>query len=270
MSDAGGILNMVLGWPIAPALMVLIAVGWGAVTLGGLSGNRRRRRCMTESRRLQELFGRYVGADVARRALENGTRMGGHERDVAVLFVDLVGSTSLAAGGRPGEVVGLLNEFFRIVVDVVDRHGGFVNKFQGDAALAVFGAPLDHSDGAGAALAAARELGSDLVGALGCKGFGIGVSAGLVFAGDIGAQGRLEYTVIGDPVNEAARLSELAKADDGHVLASDVALRCALDLEPLSWDIGELVELRAAAPTRVARPVLLLATSALVTSRTIT
>lgn len=72
-------------------------------------------------------------------------------------------------------------------------------------------------------------------------------------------------------VNEAARLSELAKAEDGHVLASDVALRCALDLEPLSWDIGELVELRGrAAPTRVARPVLLLATSALVTSRTIT
>jgi adenylate cyclase len=84
------------------------------------------------------------------------------------------------------------------------------------------------------------------------------VSAGLVFAGDIGAQERLEYTVIGDPVNEAARLSELAKSQDGRVVASECAVRSAMHAEGLRWDIGELVELRGrTTPTRVARPAVL-------------
>jgi hypothetical protein len=100
MNDAAGTLNMILGWPIAPALMVMIALGWDAVTaLGGLSGKRRRRSCMTESRGLRELFGRYVGADAARRAVENGTQMGGHERDVAV---GARHSVSIAATLRTG------------------------------------------------------------------------------------------------------------------------------------------------------------------------
>jgi adenylate cyclase len=113
-------------------------------------------RDLSERQRLRDLFGRYVGEDVARRALERGTELGGQERDVAVLFVDLVGSTHLASIRAPGEVVILLNEFFRVVVDTVARHGGFVNKFQGDAALAIFGAPIEHPDASGAALAAAR------------------------------------------------------------------------------------------------------------------
>ena len=92
-------------------------------------------RDLAERQRLRDLFGRYVGEDVARRALERGTELGGQERDVAVLFVDLVGSTQLAATSPAAEVVSLLNEFFRVVVDTVNRHGGFVNKFQGDAAL---------------------------------------------------------------------------------------------------------------------------------------
>ena len=74
------------------------------------------------------------------------------------LFVDLVGSTTLAARRPPTEVVALLNEFFRIVVEAAERHGGWVNKFEGDAALCVFGAPGDLDDPAGAALAAAREI----------------------------------------------------------------------------------------------------------------
>ncbi|CKN27789.1 transmembrane protein [Mycobacterium tuberculosis] len=102
---------------------------------------------LSERQRLRDLFGRYVGEDVARRALERGTELGGQERDVAVLFVDLVGSTQLAATRPPAEVVQLLNEFFRVVVETVARHGGFVNKFQGDAALAIFGAPIEHPDG---------------------------------------------------------------------------------------------------------------------------
>ena len=106
-------------------------------------------RDLSERQRLRDLFGRYVGEDVARRALESRPELGGEERDVAVLFVDLVGSTKLAATRPPGEVVELLNEFFRIVVETVNDHGGFVNKFQGDAALAIFGAPLEHPDAPG-------------------------------------------------------------------------------------------------------------------------
>jgi adenylate cyclase len=211
---------------------------------------------LSERQRLRDLFGRYVGEDVARRALESGPELGGQERNVAVLFVDLVGSTMLAATRPPHEVVVLLNEFFRIVVDTVNRHGGFVNKFQGDAALAIFGAPLEHPDASGAALAAARELHDELIDVLGENEFGIGVSAGRAIAGHIGAQARFEYTVIGDPVNEAARLTELAKLEEGHVLASAIAVSGALDAEALCWDVGEVVELRGrGAPTQLARPV---------------
>ncbi|OCB35708.1 adenylyl cyclase [Mycobacterium malmoense] len=213
-------------------------------------------RDLSERQRLRDLFGRYVGEDVARRALERGTELGGQERHVAVLFVDLVGSTKLAATRPPAEVVHLLNEFFRVVVETVGRHGGFVNKFQGDAALAIFGAPIEHPDASGGALAAARELHDELLPVIGAAEFGIGVSAGRAIAGHIGAQARFEYTVIGDPVNEAARLTELAKLEAGHVLASAIAVSGALDAEALCWDVGEVVELRGrTAPTQLARPV---------------
>ena len=90
---------------------------------------------------------------------------------------------------------------------------------------------------------------------LGQTEFGIGVSAGRAIAGHIGAQARFEYTVIGDPVNEAARLTELAKLEEGHVLASAIAVSGALDAEALCWDVGEIVELRGrTAPTQLARP----------------
>jgi adenylate cyclase len=212
-------------------------------------------RDLSERQRLRDLFGRYVGEDVARRALERGTELGGQERDVAVLFVDLVGSTQLASTRPPGEVVSLLNEFFRVVVETVKKHGGFVNKFQGDAALCIFGAPIEHPDASGAALAASRELHDELIEVLGQTEFGIGVSAGRAIAGHIGAQARFEYTVIGDPVNEAARLTELAKLENGHVLASAIAVSGALDAEALCWNVGEIVELRGrTAPTQLARP----------------
>ncbi|WP_319455150.1 MULTISPECIES: adenylate/guanylate cyclase domain-containing protein [unclassified Mycobacterium] len=212
-------------------------------------------RDLAERQRLRDLFGRYVGEDVARRALERGTELGGQEREVAVLFVDLVGSTQLASTRPASEVVNLLNEFFQIIVDTVNRHGGFVNKFQGDAALAIFGAPIEHPDASGGALAASRELHDELIEVLGQTEFGIGVSAGRAIAGHIGAQARFEYTVIGDPVNEAARLTELAKLEEGHVLASAIAVSGALDAEALCWDVGEIVELRGRlAPTQLARP----------------
>ncbi|HWS92316.1 MAG TPA: adenylate/guanylate cyclase domain-containing protein, partial [Mycobacterium sp.] len=99
------------------------------------------------------------------------------------------------------------------------------------------------------------ELRDELIFVLGGTRFGIGVSAGRAFAGEVGARNRLEYTVIGDTVNEAARLTEVAKTDGGHVLASATTLDGAQDAEALSWDLGELVKLRGrAAPARLARP----------------
>lgn len=196
-----------------------------------------------ERRALQELFGRHVGEDVARRALQYGTELGGETRFVAVLFVDLVGSTATAAELPPAEVVSLLNEFFRVVVDVIDEHHGFINKFMGDAALAIFGAPLDRPDAPTAALAAARDLRQRLAQVTELD-MGIGVSAGLVVAGNIGAANRLEYTVIGDPVNEASRLTELAKLRPSRVLASSSALYFADESEQQLWELGEEVQLR--------------------------
>ncbi|WP_262365695.1 adenylate/guanylate cyclase domain-containing protein [Gordonia sp. OPL2] len=212
---------------------------------------------LRERQQLRNLFGRYVGEDVARKAIETGTELGGEERYVGVLFVDIVGSTRLAVNRPPREVVELLNEFFRVVVAVVGRHGGFVNKFQGDAALAIFGAPLDLEDFAGRALASARELRTELYQTLGDTDIGIGVSAGKAIAGHIGSEQRLEYTVIGDPVNEAARLTELAKDEPTRVLGSARAVFLASQSEAEHWDIGEGVELRGRGiETLLARPLL--------------
>jgi adenylate cyclase len=210
---------------------------------------------LAERERLRDLFGRHVGRDVASAALDGELRLGGEVREVAVLFVDVVGSTSLAARRPPTEVVALLNQFFRIVVETVESHGGWVNKFEGDAALAVFGAPVAMPDPAGAALGAARELRSRLATEVQELDAGIGVSAGPAVAGNVGAEQRFEYTVIGDPVNEAARLCELAKRRPERVLASEVALERVGGNEAEHWSLGHEVELRGRAePTRLATP----------------
>jgi adenylate cyclase len=187
-----------------------------------------------ERDRLRDLFGRHVGADVARRALEGGTSLSGDVRDAAILFIDLLGSTTLAASRPPQEVAQVLNDFFRIVVSAVDDHHGLINKFQGDAALAVFGAPLASDGSASAALATARRLRNQLR-RLPMVDFGIGVSAGPVFAGNIGAENRYEYTVVGDPVNEAARLADFAKTLDQRVVCSAAAVDRADEVERRHW-----------------------------------
>ncbi|MBD8505573.1 adenylate/guanylate cyclase domain-containing protein [Hoyosella sp. G463] len=203
----------------------------------------------------QELFGQHVGRDVARQALEHGTELRAETRFVAVMFVDLVGSTRAASTMRPGEVVAMLNRFFDTVIRVVDQHRGFVNKFVGDEALIVFGAPVFQVEAVTQALATARELVDALAGMPEIQ-VGIGVSAGTVTAGNVGAAERFEYTVIGDPVNEAARLTELAKKHPGHVLASATAVGFASEAEQALWTSGDLVELRGRSKlTRLAWPV---------------
>lgn len=192
---------------------------------------------------LRDLFGRHVGEDVAREALAGRVELGGELRDVAVLFVDVIGSTTLAATRPATEVVELLNGFFDIVVDVVTTHGGWINKFEGDAALAVFGVPVARGDAAAGALAAGRELVTRLR-AYGGLEAAVGISAGQAVAGNVGTERRYEYTVIGDPVNEAARLTELAKTEDGRILASSAVVDLARNGEAALWRLGEEVQLR--------------------------
>jgi adenylate cyclase len=131
-----------------------------------------------------------------------------------------------------------------------------VNKFEGDGALCVFGAPLAHDDAACAALQAARDMQARLRRDVPEAPAMIGVSAGVVVAGNVGARDRLEYTVIGDPVNEAARLTELAKEHDSGICASEAAVaRVVDDAERARWSLGEPVVLRGRGEaTRVAVP----------------
>lgn len=190
---------------------------------------------LQERERLRDLFGRHVGTEVVRRAIDEIASFSGDEREVAILFIDLVGSTQLAATREPHEVAAVLNDFFRIVVAGVDERQGLINKFQGDAALAIFGAPLRIENPASAALATARAIGAEL--RLLPVDFGIGVSAGPVFAGNIGAENRYEYTVVGDAVNEAARLADRAKDFDGRVLCSAAAIERANEAERRCWGV---------------------------------
>ena len=211
---------------------------------------------LRERERVRDLFGRHVGREVAAAAELERPKLGGEERHVAVLFIDIVGSTQLVTTRPPAEVVAVLNRFFSIVVEEVDRHRGLVNKFEGDATLAVFGAPnrLDRPEEE--ALAAARRIAERLSEEMPECQAGIGVAAGQVVAGNVGARERFEYTVIGEPVNEAARLCELAKAYPGRLLATAGALDGASENERARWSLGETVTLRGhERPTRLAAPV---------------
>jgi adenylate cyclase len=211
---------------------------------------------LRERERVRDLFGRYVGREVAAAAEQQRPKLGGEERHVAVIFVDIIGSTQLVTGRPASEVVDLLNRFFAVIVDEVDRHHGFVNKFEGDAALAVFGAPnhLDHPEDE--ALAAGRAIARRIRDeAPECEA-GIGVASGEAVAGNVGAKERFEYTVIGEPVNEAARLCELAKSTPAHLLASSETVQNASESERDHWTFGDTVTLRGHdEPTRLALPV---------------
>ncbi len=211
---------------------------------------------LRERERVRDLFGRHVGREVAAAAERERPKLGGEERHVAVVFIDIVDSTQLVTSQPAAEVVALLNRFFTIVVDEVDRHHGLVNKFEGDASLAIFGAPNRLDGPEDAALAAARAMADRLADEMPECQAGIGVAAGQVVAGNVGAKERFEYTVIGEPVNEAARLCELAKSRPGKLLASSQALDGASENERARWSLGRHVKLRGHDQlTRLAKPI---------------
>ena len=201
---------------------------------------------LREREQLRDLFGRHVGEDVARYAVEN-TVLGGENREVSVLFIDLRGSTALAEKLPPERVVALLNDLFTTVVACVEAEGGWANKFEGDAALCIFGAPVPEADHATRALRAARRLAAELPHLRGRhRGLdaGIGVASGTVVAGNIGSERRYEYTVFGDPVNLAARLCEMAKSVPSRVVVDAASVDAAMGDEKARWHSQGEVELR--------------------------
>ncbi|KAA8885521.1 adenylate/guanylate cyclase domain-containing protein [Nocardia colli] len=212
---------------------------------------------MRERERLHDLFGRHVGTEVARFAMTGGVRVGGERRPASVLFVDLIGSTSLAQRLPPESMVTMLNDMFAAVVQCVGAEGGWVNKFEGDAALCVFGPPDNTIGHAAAVLRAARSLRTELA-ALAERypelDAAIGISTGIVVAGNIGAERRYEYTVIGDPVNVAARLTEKAKTVPERILVAHDTIADAPD-EARWWQPHDTLMLRGrSTPTKTFAP----------------
>ncbi|MBA4137838.1 MAG: hypothetical protein C0518_11020 [Opitutus sp.] len=174
---------------------------------------------LAERDRVRDLLGKVVSPEIAAQLLHSELRLGGEERDVTILFTDLRDFTAWSEKLPPTEVLALLNRYLDRMSAIVEKHGGVIDKYIGDAIMALFGAPVATAGAASRAIAAAREMKSalaELNRELGAEGkpalaLGIGINTGRVIAGNMGSKTRLNYTVIGDGVNLAARLEALTK-----------------------------------------------------------
>jgi adenylate cyclase len=181
--------------------------------------------------RVTNLFGQHVSPQVVERLMAEGANAASDVRRVAVMFVDFRSFTAGARSRSPQDVVDRLDGAFAVLVEILDRHGGIVNKFLGDGFLALFGVPFEAPEAAHHAVAAAREMLVAMSGINRASSWplriGIGIHFGEVVAGNIGSPRRKEYTVIGDTVNFAARLESLNKEFNSQLLIS-AAVRDAL------------------------------------------
>jgi adenylate cyclase len=177
--------------------------------------------------KIKDSFGRYVAPEIVETVLANPDKkwLKGSKVEVTVLFVDIRGFTSLSENKDPEGIVELLNDYFTLVTDAVIKHGGHINKFWGDEVMAVFGAPVPNPKHAEAAVRSALDIQGDVfrLNREHRRGFeniciGVGINSGEMVAGNLGSQRRMEYTVIGDNVNIASRLTSQAKA--GEILIS--------------------------------------------------
>lgn len=195
-----------------------------------------------QQRTLERHLGRFVSAGVANVILRGDGGLGGAERrDVTVLFCDLRDFTTLCERRDPEDVVALLNTFFERACQIVQQHGGTVNKFMGDGLLALFGAPVEHPHPVNAAVEAAHEM-MYAVDELRARGgiwrdldVGISIDCGDVVVGEVGASSRAEYTAIGTTVNRAARLQGVAREAERRIVLSE---ECATRLGPRANLVG--------------------------------
>ncbi len=214
-----------------------VQAGLGLALLGGLGVvvlERTRRfraelRLLRERKDMLQTFGRFLTTEVAEDVMSGRLRAEGENRDVTVIFADIRGFTPMSARMQPRDVVALLNAWFSAMVAEIEAEGGTVNKFMGDAVIAVFGAPRhmpDHADralrAATAMARAAERLETPLRARFGeTVRAGIGVNSGMVVAGPVGSPNRMEYTVYGDTVNIAARVEALTRTLEADVLVAD-------------------------------------------------
>ena len=184
---------------------------------------------LAERDRVRDLLGKVVDPAVAEELLSKELELGGEEREVSVLFSDIRGFTGLGERQRPADLLDLLNRYLTCMSEVIEGQGGVVDKYIGDAIMALFGAPLTHGDDAHRAVRAALGMGRELArlnGDLAAQGLpeiamGIGINTGLVVAGNMGSARRLNYTVIGDGVNLASRIEGLTRFYDLPLIVSE-------------------------------------------------
>lgn len=219
---------------------VVAFAGIAAVSLA----NRELSDRLERERHVRSNLQRYFAPDLVDEisASHKAVKLGGERKAVAVLFSDIRGFTSLAETMAADDTASLLNEYFSEMVEVVFRHGGTLDKFIGDGVMALWGAPVAHADDADRSLRAAIDMQQTLddlnarwrAANRPALDVGIGLAYGEVFAGNIGSEHRLEYTVIGDTVNTASRLCSRAAA--GEIIAAETLcdqLKRPLPLTPL-------------------------------------
>lgn len=191
--------------------------------------------------KVTNLFGQHVSPMVVEQLLE--TELQSERRTVCALFLDIRGFTAMAHTRSAAETVTLLNDFFAEMIEIVDRHNGFINKFLGDGFLALFGAALADPTPAGNALAAGRDMlraveAWNAAHPQRALKVGIGIHVGEAVTGSIGSPRRKEYTAIGDTVNLAARLEQLTKETGAPLLFSEPVRKAAAAADAV--DLGDL------------------------------
>ncbi|MAV53490.1 MAG: hypothetical protein CBE20_04845 [Gammaproteobacteria bacterium TMED260] len=166
---------------------------------------------LQEKERVRDLLGKVVSQEIAEELLSNSVELSGEERTATILFSDIRGFTSYCEDLPPQKVLGELNKVLSCISDIVEAHNGVVDKFQGDAVMALFGAPVSSKNDAANAMAACLEIISAVGSAENPLSACVGINTGLVVAGNLGSANRLNYSVIGDAVNLVARLESLTR-----------------------------------------------------------
>jgi adenylate cyclase len=209
---------------------------------------------LQERERLRTAFGSYVSPDVAERVMAEGELLEGEDVEITILFIDIRDFTPFAERSSARETVTYLNDFFGLVVPILERHRGHANKFIGDGVMGVFGAPERLPHHASRALAAALELATAVDERYeGSLRVGIGLNSGPVSVGSVGGGGRLEFTVIGDAVNVASRVEHLTRSTGDTVLLTE-ATRALLDEDVELEPRGEVPLKGVSEPVRVYAP----------------
>lgn len=188
---------------------------------------------LAEKERMRDTFGKVVDPNVRDYLMKGGQTLRGESREVTVMFCDIRSFTAMSEMMEAEEVVSLLNRYFTVLGSCIARHGGVINKYIGDAIMAMFGVPLPSESHAADAYRAALDMRDALAGLnreFAAEGkpplrFGIGIHTGRVFAGTIGAQDRMEYTIIGDTVNTASRIEALCKSYKTDLLLSQATVK---------------------------------------------